>query len=31
MHPWVCLLALVGFLAAFTTVGLYGFRRRAID
>jgi ABC-2 type transport system permease protein len=31
MHPWVCLVALVGFLAAFTTVGLYGFRRRAID
>jgi ABC-2 type transport system permease protein len=28
---WVCLLALIGFLVAFTTAGLIGFRRRAID
>jgi ABC-2 type transport system permease protein len=28
---WICLLALVGFLAVFTVTGAIGFRRRALD
>lgn len=28
---WICVLALLGFLAALSAAGLYGFRRRAID
>jgi ABC-2 type transport system permease protein len=31
IQPWICVLALLGFLAAFTISGLLGFRRRAID
>lgn len=29
--PWVCALALAGFLAVFTTTGVKGFLRRALD
>ncbi|MEP6667027.1 MAG: ABC transporter permease [Nocardioidaceae bacterium] len=31
MPSWVCVIALVGFLVAFTWIGNLGFRRRAID
>ncbi len=31
MPSWVCVLALLGFLVAFTWIGNVGFRRRAID
>lgn len=31
LPTWLCLLAMVGFLALFTVVGLRGFRRRALD
>lgn len=29
--PWVCVLALLGFLVVFTAIGVKGFMRRAID
>ena len=31
MHPWVCVTGLLVALTVFTTTGLRGFRRRAID
>lgn len=31
IHPWVCLLMIVAWLAVLTTVGIYGFLRRAVD
>lgn len=29
--PWICLLALLGFLTLFTSAGIRGFRWRALD
>ena len=31
MRPWVCVVALVFWLAAFSAIGIWGFIRRAID
>jgi ABC-2 type transport system permease protein len=31
IRPWVCVVALVFWLAAFSAVGIWGFIRRAID
>jgi ABC-2 type transport system permease protein len=31
MRPWICILALIGWLAVFTFTGVRGFLRRAID
>jgi ABC-2 type transport system permease protein len=31
MHPWICLLVLLGSLALLFTIGVRGFYRRAID
>jgi len=31
LPPWICVLALLGFLAAFTITGVRGFLRRALD
>jgi ABC-2 type transport system permease protein len=31
VHPWICVVLLLAFLAVFMGVGIWGFRRRAID
>jgi ABC-2 type transport system permease protein len=31
LTPWICLLALLGFLSLFTVTGIRGFARRAVD